>query len=792
MTQKLNIVKTFLLVTLLFFGSTLFGQSLQYENQLIESIEVKIQGPCENFDDAIILNRIKTRKGDHFSQSDFDNDLKTLSQDYDRIEPYFEDHDGKTFIVLKVWHKPTIRSINWSGNEKVQLKHLQKELKIPCFSVFDKRAFNTAFHALKAYYVKEGFFEAELTYNIALDPATNEVDIDICIIEGRAGRIKEICLINFSPHEKEELHERMVTKKYNFFTSWLSNEGTYNEDAIAHDQANIINYLHDRGYADATVDIKVAEAEEDNRIIIVVTACKGSIYRVGDVEITGNCLFSTEDILRQFTFHEGSVYSPDNIRKTIDNINNLYGRKGYIDTAIDHEPTLSDCEECVYNIKFDVEEGELYRVGLIKVFGNCQTQTHVILHETLLIPGEVFNVEKMKKTEERLSNVGYFSHVNVYAVKSEGPSSIGENYRDVHIEVEETSTGNFGAFAGFSTSESVFGGINVTEKNFNYKGLPCLFSKGYQALRGGGEYAHATATLGSKSRSYVFSWTKPYFNDTKWTVGFDLENTCNRYIADDYEIKTYGGTLNATYQVNPFVRVGWHYRLKHSDIEADREILRELTGNKEKRELFNRGMVSATGLTWSYDSTDHPLKPTTGIKSRFEVEIAGLGGNFTFFSTAYTNSWYHSLDKKTIIKARGDLRFILPFGRTTSEKMPLDERLFLGGDNTVRGYRPYRLGPLFEKNDPRGGMSMQIYSLELSRRLMKNLEMFTFFDAGHLSFAKFDFGLEDTRVFTSVGFGIRFKLLESIPPLTMGYGAPINPKNRSEVKNFFISVGGKF
>lgn len=800
MANYKTLLKSILLIAIAFASNTLYAQSLQYENQVIESIEVKAQGPCEGFDESVILSRIKTRKGDIFSQVDFDNDLKTLSQDYDRIEPWFDINNGKIYIILKVWPKPTIRSINWCGNEKVKTKRLKEELKIPCFSVFDKREFNTAFHKLKAYYVKKGFFEAELTYDVKLDCTTNEVDIDICVVEGRSGRIKDICFVNFTSCEQEEILEQMVTKKYNIFLSWLNNEGTYNEEAMQHDQFNIITYLHNKGYADATVDIEVCEAG-NNRINIVITACKGSTYHVGEIKITGNCLYSLEAIRSQFTFCEGGVYSPEEIRKTIDNITNLYGRRGYIDATVDHEPTLSECEDCIYNISFDIEEGEQFRVGLIKVFGNCQTQTKVILHETLLIPGEVFNIEKMKKTEERLSNVGYFSNVNVYAVKSEGPCGLGSNYRDLHVEVEETSTGNFGAFFGFSTNESLFGGLNVTEKNFNYRGLPNFLSKGYGALRGGGEYANATATVGTKSRSYVFSWTKPFFNDTRWTVGFDLENTVNRYIAKDYDIKNYGGTLNATYQINQFVRLGWHYRLKHTDIETsgglvyeemyDR-IVKNESGASLVEESKNDGMVSATGLTWSYDSTDHPTKPTKGIKSRLELEVAGLGGNYRFLGTAYTNSWFYSLDRRSVLKARADFRFILPFGGTTAKKMPLDERLFLGGDNMIRGYRPYKLGPRFIEGDPRGGMSMQIYSLEINRRLMKNLDGFIFCDAGHLSFATYDFGWENSRISTSVGLGIRFKILESMPPLTMGYGLPLNPKSRGEVKSFFITVGGRF
>ena len=150
------------------------------------------------------------------------------------------------------------------------------------------------------------------------------------------------------------------------------------------------------------------------------------------------------------------------------------------------------------------------------------TKTPVILHETLLIPGEIFNTLKLKATERRLTNMGYFKNVNVYIVKGTESSLLEGNYRDVYIEVEETNTGQFSAFLGYSSVEELFGGINITERNFNHEGLYYMWRDGLRALRGGGEYINLTTQIGQKSRSYTLSWTKPYFMDTKWTIGFDL------------------------------------------------------------------------------------------------------------------------------------------------------------------------------------------------------------------------------------------------------------------------------
>ncbi len=765
--------------------NSLFAEGQQYENQLIETIEVVVEGNVTNpeHQEKLVRSRIKIHENDRFSQAEFDQDLKVLTQEFDRIEPWIGTSNGKMNISLHVWPKPVIRVINWNGNTKIADKDLQKELGISIGAIFDRQDFLLAFRKVKAYYVKKGFFEAQLSYNIEFDDKTNEIEIQICVVEGRAGTIKDIVFRGFCADEEEELLEMIHTKKYNFFTSWLTDEGTYHEEAVQMDQFLILNYLQNKGYADAEVEMEVMEAKECHRIIVFIHATKGERYQCGCLSFEGNTLFSDEQIRSKFSICEGDAYSPEKIRETIDNITLLYGRRGHIEAFVNFEPQLEECG-CIYSVKFKIEEGEQYRVGLIKVFGNCSTQTNVILHETLLVPGEVFNLERLRHTEERLRNMGYFKNVNVYAVRTEEESSCLEgNYRDVHVEVEETRTGNFGLFFGFSTVESVFGGLNISESNFNYKGLRSVWRDGPQALRGGGEYLHFTGTIGAKSRKYMASWTKPHFMDTPWSVGIDLERSNNRYISNDYQINAWGLNLRATYEINAFLRLSWHYRIRNSDVDVDSDAPPSL-----QRQAKYAGIISASGVSLGYDSTNSIARPTAGFRSRIETEYAGLGGNYCFASLGYLNTYYIPVGTRNVLKFRADARFIQPIGQTQGDHLPIDERFFLGGENEIRGFRPYRLGPQFNKGDPEGGISMQLLSAEFQRRLWKRLDGFLFIDAGHLSLAHWDFG----KLYTSAGFGARFQVFESGPPLSIGMGFPINADNRSDVKKFFLNIGGKF
>lgn len=761
-----------------------------YENLSIGRVEVTVvtsTGQEEGIE-AQVRAKMKSKAGDVFSQADFDQDLKNLSLEFDRVDPRLSVAEGKLTISIKVWPKPVIRSIQFNGNEVKTSKTLIKELGVTISTLYDRKTFNEAFHKLKTFYVKSGFFECEIDYSIDYDECTNEVDITVLVNEGRCGRIRNIRFCGFEPCEESEILDKMVTKEYNILLSWFTEEGTYRQDAMQHDEQQILNYLQNKGYADAVVSVDVSEADCNNRIDVLISAERGCLYTVDRIKFEGNCLFSDEQIFSRFEIYPGDPYSPDNIRKTITSITDLYGRFGYIDAFVGFEPKL-ECENA-YGIDFHIEEGEQFRIGLIKVFGNCTTQTNIILQETLLVPGEVFNVEKLKLTERRLENIGYFKKVNVYAVKTEGCTLPG-NYRDVHIEVEETSTGKFGLFFGFSTTESLFGGISVSENNFNAAGLPDAWCKGMRVLRGGGEYLNFGVQIGQKSRSYTLSWTKPYFMDTKWSVGFDLEKNYNNYISNDMDIESLGLVLRSGRQLNAFVRFGAHYRVRDSNVIFDGK-KHDLKKDPDLKEAVrNAGIVSATGITLTYNSTDSPNNPTKGFKSIVEAEVAGMGGDFSFWAFAYANTYYYPFKENLILKCRADMKFVTPYAGTNFDSMPMDERLFLGGDTMVRGYRPYRIGPLFKGTDiPAGGLSEQFLSFELNHRWTKKFDGFIFMDLGHLSKHQWNFDWNEFR--GAYGFGIRVTLMDSLPPISLGWGFPVNPHKKTEVKRFFIQFGCKF
>jgi outer membrane protein insertion porin family len=755
-----------------------------FEDRKIANIDIQAENLPANasFDPKTVISRLKTKVGDPFSQMIFDSDLKTLSNEYDRVEPNIEVHNGEVYLTIKVWPRPTIRTIKWHGNSHIKTKTLQKELGIKPKAVFNRQTFNKSFNKVKEYYVKRGYFESQLQYAIIPDPKTNEVDIAIEVREGRSGKIDNIVFKGFTNDERSELLGMIYTKKYNLFTSWLTGRGNYNEEALEQDKLTIINYLQNRGYADAKVDIRVKEAKTEGKIVLEIDANRGPVFHFGKITFKGNKLFTDKEIDTLFLARPGGTYSPEKLRQSSQAIKDLYGRKGYIDTNVQYETQLVS-HEPVYNVYYHIEEGDQYKIGMVRVFGNVQTEAHVILRESLLVPGETFDSAKLKATQTRLENMGYFKSVNVYAVRTQDDQALGENYRDVYIEVEETTTGNISLFFGFSSADDVFGGLDLSESNFNYKGIPRIFKDGLSSLRGGGEYAHARASLGAKQRSYTLSWLTPYFRDTLWRVGFDVSETHSTLITKDYDINTIGFSLYASYPLNYYWTFGTKYRFRNSMIHVPKH-----TSKQEREQAHHDGVISGIGTSLTFDSTDSVVKPHNGFRSILEAEFVGIWGDYNFLRLAYVNTYYTQLWKRGIMKYRWDLRFIEPVLKTHhATDVPLSERFFIGGLNSVRGYRDFDLGPHFDGGDPKGGISATVLSLEYLQEIFPFLDGFVFVDAGSIALKRFYFA----TFRLSTGFGARIELINRVP-IILGMGFPVNRDKHSEVRRFFFSMGGQF
>lgn len=814
-----------ILFFLLNFSLTFLQCQEHYQKTPIARIDIYLESEDQDVsvDKKAIISKLQTKVGDPFSQLVFDGDLKMLSNDYDRVLHDEKIVNGKIYITLRLWPKPVIRDIIWKGNSKIKSSKLQSELDIFSGSVFDRKIFNEHFNKLKEYYIKKGFFEAQLIYQIQPVPYKNQIDIEIDVKEGKSGNIQKVILKGLSPKERSAIYQQIYTKKYNFVTSWLTGDGFYEDAKIQADKMTILSYLHNQGYSDARVKIEIQDDPVTGQILVVITADRGQVYQFGTITFEGNEILTDEEVGNALFIKEGDPYSPEQLHYAIQSIKDSYGTKGYIETYVDPSTELL-VDKPVYNIHLKIEEGEKFRIGMIHIIGNETTKPNVILRQSLLVPGEIFDTRMLKGTQARLENMGYFKNVNVYAVRTLDDDIFGPGYRDVYIEVEETSTGSINLSMGANSTESIFGTLELSEKNFNIAGFRTLGSKGMSGLRGGGEYFSTKATVGAKQQNYVMAWMDPYFRDSFWRLGTNLSYQTETIQSDYIRVNTYGAEMFASYPISQFLTYGSTYRLKHTEVgiqgKADKvqdpdqkDFDINTTLKNEKR---NKGLISAVGMWFGYDSTDRIYKPHRGIRSELRADLAGLGGDFYFLKTNFTNTFYIPVTERSTVKLRGNLGFIFPFDHVDNVKtdeivqdgavdidteavndadpfggVPFSERFYLGGVESVRGYKPLIIGPTFPNNNvPSGGISYSLVSVEYLYRVFPMMDAFVFFDGGSVTGEEFDLRTNLQGLKMSYGWGVRLELLGQAP-ITLGMGYPINPAP-DQVEKFFFSFGTQF
>lgn len=796
----MNMIRSCALLSILLTApiSSMYGSEL-FDEKKVGHIEIVIDSPDAG-DTTPVLSRMKTREGEDFSQFTFDNDLKALSEEYERVEPTVQLKSGQVYITVHVQPRPIIHNIEWNGNEQFSSSKLQKELDVKPNTVFNRQEFNKSFNKVRELYFKKGYFESQLSYSVEPVPNTNQVNVVVNVFEGRPGHIEKIVLNGFTKDETSEIQDHMYLRKYNFLYSWLTGSGIYRDEILEQDRATILSLLQNKGYADARLEIDLTENPATHKLIVSITAHRGQIYRFGDIQYEGSSLITPEELKKRSLVATGEIYSPDKVRQTQQAIKDYLGQKGYIDANVQYETPLRE-NEPIFDVSFAIEEGQEYKIGMIRIFGNSSTKSNVILRETLLVPGETFDSRKLEATQRRLEAIGYFKSVNVYAVRTEDDEALGSNYRDVYIEVEETTTGNISLFAGVSSTDSIFGGLDLTERNFNIAGLPKAFTGKLSSLRGGGEFMHAKGTIGVNQNSVLLSWMNPYVNDSLWRLGVELSRTFSEE-QKHTQVETYGGSVYANYPLSTYWTAGVRQRLRHTN---DKLHFHSDTATKEsekemKDKLEQHGLISAFSGNISYDSTDSAYKPHRGIRSYLEAEVAGIGGNYNFGKFSYVNTAYLPTSRKGTLKFRGDFRYILPFGKTSHQlQIPYSERLFLGGETTIRGYKPFAVGPLVELTNaqggtiltetPLGGISSILFSAEYNYEVFKLLDLFAFFDVGSVTTGRFTFA----QFRPTIGAGVRLDI-GNRTPIMVGYGYPLDKKDRIEQKwqKWFFQMGSQF
>ncbi len=521
-------------------------------------------------------------------------------------------------------------------------------------------------------------------------------------------------------------------------------------------------------------------------IELTIRLYEGPQYFAGKSSIDGNTVFASDEILRACSLKEGMPFSPFALERDRMTVYDKYGEKGYIDAVVNVERKPSD-KPHVLDLAYSVTENQQVRIGRIEITGNLVTKDKVIRREIAVNPGETFDMRRVRLSVRRLQNLNYFGDpANPAAegvVAYDRPTDV-EGVRDLVIEVKERPTGRLWFGGGVSSVYEVFGTIEITQSNFDWKRWRAPL------LRGAGQKARLKTLVGTKRTDVVFSFTEPWLFDRPLSFGLDVFRMDSRYLSRRhfYEQTNTGFDLKLFTRVAPATRAGVIYKLERVDLDVAENASETI--KKEEGEKT----ISSLEFQTIRDTTDSYLMPTRGMRASGSWLVAGsfLGSQEEFYKQEYGVTQYIRLyGDKHILRLLGRVSFAQEFG--DSEDVPIFERYFLGGPATVRGFRYREVGPKDELGEPIGGKSSLLLSAEYDYPIIGPLRGAVFYDTGNVWYDSYEIDPSDLRAGAGLGIRIIIPFMGAPVPINLDYGWPIDRDEwASKSGRFHFSMGFNF
>jgi outer membrane protein insertion porin family len=420
--------------------------------------------------------------------------------------------------------------------------------------------------------------------------------------------------------------------------------------------------------------------------------------------------------------------------------------------------TVNDLANLRVDITIPIVEGGPVYVERINISGNTKSSEKVLRRELRVAEGELFTYQKLVRSRQRMFNLGYFDEVNAGTEQGSTPDRIV-----VNIDVKERATGLFSIGAGYSSVDSLFATVDVSQRN--------LFGRGQEVF--------LRFRIGSKSRLGLVGFTEPYLFDIPLRAGFDIYDREREY--DDFTEERLGGDLRASYPLTEFLTISSLYRLEEvtiSDIAA--------TASQDLKQEEGTKLNSVIEFVLSRDTRDSIFEPTRGSRNSLEFSFAGLGGDTEFYKMVAESSWFVPLPVFDLVWAvRGLFGMAEGYG---GQEVPIFERFFLGGATTLRGQRTRSVAPKDAAGETIGGDKELLFSTELLIPIFPRFRLALFFDAGNAYGFGTDFDPTDLRL--GAGVGVRF--FSPLGPLRLDLGYNLDREPGEKEFQVHFTVGSPF
>lgn len=743
----------------------IFSNENVYDGKPVRSVKVRYVAGKSTVPDSRLYDVIQTRAGSTYNAARVNDDLERLIQRglVDSNARVAVDPSGNgVAITFEVQPANVMGGVGFTGNKRFKDKELRNELKLQSSSVINDRELSAARAQIIKMYQEAGYPDVKVTWRHAGTVRQGYHDIIFDIVEGRETTMDHIRFTGNHAFDSEQLRQVMETKERGLFT-WITKSGRIDREKVEDDLQAIVRHYRNYGYLRARitkVEYLAPKTEGPQRLTMRIHLDEGPRYKVRNVSFKNITAYTPKELEPGLSMLGGDIYSLQKVSDDTRMIREYYGAKGYADADVrpDIDEVGTDANGTrLVDICYAVQEGNRYNVGRINVLGNTKTKPHVILRELPLKPGQPLNSVDLEIARKRLENLNYFDMVNVSQSASGTPG-----YRDINVNVHEKMTGNFSVGVAFSSVQSVYLYANVTQSNFDIRGLTG------GSFVGGGQRLTLSGRLGTETQAASIYLLEPWFLDRKLALGNELFYSRSTYMSDFYEQTNYGYAISLRRALDDRNSIKLEYRIEHYklDPEGDAPIFfRENSGD------FNRSNIQ---LSYEYDSRDAQITPREGGNLEAYASWSGPGSTVQTYTVGLNGSAYYNSFWDSIFSVNFGIQTVDTL--KSDDVVPLFERCYLGGPNNLRGFRYRDVGmidPALSGDETMGGNSSAFVQLEATLPLIESLRFAMFMDFGFVNADSFDFSTSEL----SADYGIGLRLNLPMGPIAVDYAIPFKTGN---------------
>jgi outer membrane protein insertion porin family len=741
---------------------------------MVRAIEIQYAG-AQTVSREKILANMRTQVGKPFSQQAIDEDIRSLyaTGDFSNVRIFGQQQGDGVKVMVVVQGKAKISAVNIEGVTRFKPLRIRKEITAKPNDALNEATLESDRQKILDYYTTRGYTDVDVRVATAEEPG-GTVKVTFTITEGGKTIVRAVKFEGNSAIKARDLARVVKTKPKSIFNLFTKG-GRLNADQVTEDVAALREFYQNRGYIDAEV-LPPRIDRTGEKVDVTYIVREGPQYHVGKINYDTPKVFTVEEVTRATKLREGAIYSPTGLRNDIKAIQDLYGFKGYVDFQASANTSPGGPQ--ILNIQYSFDEGTQSYIEKVNISGNVRTKDKVIRREIAVAPGDVMNTVRMEASKQRLQNLNYFNKVEIYPGETLIPGR-----KDVNVIVDEKRTGSFNFGAGFSSIDNLLGFAEITQSNFDILHWP--------NFTGGGQKFRLRVQYGVSRQDVILSLTEPYFMDRKLSVGGEVFYRKASFVSDIYDEKRYGFDLHARKAINEFAAVRFGYRLENVGIEnVDNDVSDAI---KEEEGTRWESRVS-TGIT--IDKRDSVFLTRKGYKIDLSGYVAGgfLGGDTDIYGFDLEASKYILLPGDTILTVNGEVASVSTWAG--GDRVPIFDRLFLGGANNLRGFKFRDVGPKDRNGEPLGGNTLVRATIEYTFPVIEKVRGAVFYDVGYVNTGSYKFtpsradngsgGLN-----MDVGFGVRLDL--PIGPVRIDYGIPLTSDDfNSSSGKFNFNIGYQF